>query len=125
MAGDSTDLTSYLLHYGPFGLIFVDAFITRKVLMPIWAHKELMKAKDKTVSDRDKTITEKNNDIKELKTDLSKLQSLTRDQMLPALVRANQLSADYLAEITRRGQNGTTPGQAGTTRKPASPRKKV
>lgn len=97
-------LSDYLLQYGPFGLIFVDAFITRKILMPIWAHKALLKAAESTTADRAKTILEKNADIKELKSSLDKLQSLTRDQMLPALVRANQLSADYLTEITRRDQ---------------------
>jgi hypothetical protein len=116
-----TDLGTYLLQYGPFGLIFLDAFITRKVLMPIWAHKDAMKAKDNVVRDRDKTILEKNTDIKELKTSLDKLQALTRDQMLPALVRANQLSADYLAEITHRGP-GTLP--VGTPRK-TTPRKRA
>lgn len=118
----SPDLVTYILQYGPFGLIFLDAFVTRKVLMPIWAHKDALKAKEEVVRDRDKTILEKNTDIKELKASLDKLQSLTRDQMLPALVRANQLSADYLAEITRHGGPATPP--VGTPRK-TTPRKRA
>lgn len=120
---DSTataDIGSYLAQYGLFGLIFIDAFITRKVLMPIWAHKDAMKAQDNVILDRDAVIKEKNTDIKELKTNLDKLQTMTRDQMLPALVRANQLSADYLAEITRR--DGTVEPRKATKR---APRKKV
>jgi hypothetical protein len=116
------DLGTYLQQYGLFGLIFLDAFVTRKVLMPIWAHKDAVAAKEETIHDRDKTITEKNADIRELKTSLDKLQALTRDQMLPALVRANQLSADYLAAITK---EGVREEQSRTAAKRPSPKRKA
>lgn len=108
LAADNTspDVGAYLSKYGAqfgiFGLAFFDLLVTRKVLVPKWDKEQMVTAKDETISDRDKTIEEKNEDIKELKGSLAQLQTLTRDQILPALVRANQLSADYVQEITRR-----------------------
>lgn len=96
------DITKYLAQYGIFGAIMFDVFVTRKFITPRWSRDEAVQSKVDVIADRDKTIAEKNNDIAELKVSLTQLQSLTRDQMLPALVRANQLSADYLEEITRR-----------------------
>lgn len=101
-----TDFTQfslkYLAQFGVFGAAFFDVFVTRKFLVPRWAKDDAVQAKEDIIKIRDETITEKNDDLKELKASLAQLQSLTRDQVLPALVRANQLSADYVQEVTRR-----------------------
>jgi ABC-type sugar transport system ATPase subunit len=98
----STWVARYAAQFGIFGLVFFDVFITRKVFIPKWAKDDAEAAKDAIIAIRDEEITEKKEDIKELKASLAQLQNLTREQMLPALVRSNQLSADYLQEITRR-----------------------
>lgn len=97
-----SELLTYLAQYGIFGLAFFDVFVTRKVLVPKWAKDDAVAAKDNIIKDRDDVIREKNEDIKELKASLAQLQTVTREQVLPALVRANQLSADYVQEVTRR-----------------------
>lgn len=104
-----TWIGNYAAQFGIFGLAFLDVFVTRKLLIPKWALEDAIKAKDDTIAQRDKYLADKNEDIKELKASLAQLQNLTRDQILPALVRANQLSADYVQEITRRAYTDERP----------------
>lgn len=95
-------LIMYLAQYGIFGAAFFDLLVTRKLLVPKWDKTDAVDAQTAVCDVKQQTIDEKNEDIKALKLSLDQLQALTRDQMLPALVRANQLSADYLQLITRR-----------------------
>lgn len=111
-----TWIAKYAVQFGMFGLVFFDVFVTRKFFIPKWSKDEAITGKDELIALRDEVIAEKNADIAELKTSLAKLQDITRDQILPALVRSNQLSADYVQEITHRAYPGPPPERPVTRR---------
>lgn len=120
-AGTTPNLTliTNIIQYGLIGLLLV-AILTKKFVVPRWTYDEGLSQKDVVIAEKDRIIADKDDDIRELKESLNALQALTREQMIPALVRANQLSAEYVAEIAqgrtqsgRRRQSGT--GTSGTT----------
>ena len=90
-----------LVQFGIIGVILVLVLI-RKFLVPEWTLKD---AETRHVTE----IAAKDAEIKELKESNTALRTLTEQQIIPALVRANQLSADYAADLAaeRRRRHGT------------------
>lgn len=93
----SVDITQFL-QFGLLGLIFV-MIVAKKFLVPEWTLNQLSDAHILALGAKDERIASLEADKVELKENLAQLQALTRDQIIPALVRANQLSADYVNEL--------------------------
>ena len=118
--GPSLTLIGQILQFGLVGLLLV-AVLTKKFVVPRWTYDEGLSQKDVVIAEKDRIIADKDDDIRELKESLNALQALTREQMIPALVRANQLSAEYVAEIAhgratggRRVRQGGAANQSGS-----------
>lgn len=113
-AGGTSSLTlvGNIIQYGLIGLLLV-AILTKKFVVPRWTYDESLAQKDVVLAEKDRIIADKDDDIQELKESLNALQALTREQMIPALVRANQLSAEYVSEIAqgRSSQSGSGSGR--------------
>lgn len=101
-AGGGLNLTliGQILQFGLIGLLLA-AVLTKKFVVPRWTYDEALTQKDVVIAEKDRVLADKDDDIQELKESLNSLQALTREQMIPALVRANQLSAEYVAEIAQ------------------------
>ena len=95
------DVTQFL-QFGLLGLVFA-CVILRRFLVPEWTLKQLEETSAKELKAKDEQIQALKVDKAELKDSLDQLQALTRTEIIPALVRANQLSAEYLADIAERG----------------------
>jgi hypothetical protein len=91
------------LNFGIIGILVV-LIVSKKWLVPAWTLEELKETHDRELAQKDSVIADKDEDLKELKESTAALQALTREQVIPALVRANQLSADYVAELARRSR---------------------
>lgn len=99
-AGDpatAIDITQFL-QFGLLGLIFA-CVVAKKFLVPEWTLRQTQENKDQELKLKDERIAALESDKDELKESLASLQALTRDQIIPALVRSNQLSADYVSEL--------------------------
>lgn len=101
------DLTQFL-QFGILGLIFL-CVILRKYLVPEWTLKQQQEQGEKELKLKDEQIVALQQDKKDLSESLGQLQALTRDQIIPALVRANQLSADYVTQLAQRGRVDPNP----------------
>lgn len=90
-----------IVQFGVIGLMLV-MLLLRKYVVPEWVLKQAEERHDKEIAAKDI-------EIKELKESNSALRTLTEQQIIPALVRANQLSADYAADLAaeRRRRHGT------------------
>jgi hypothetical protein len=107
-AGDNSGnvvLDQYLpfVNFGVLGILIV-LLVSKKWLIPAWTLEDIKETHERELGVKDAVIADKDEDIKELKESLNALQALTREQVIPALVRANQLSADYVAELARRSR---------------------
>jgi hypothetical protein len=89
-----------ILSTGIVGLLFL-MLLFRVKIMPTYVYDDYKVEKEKEIARLDK----ENDDLKEAN---SALRTLTEQQIIPALVRANQLSADYAQDLAaeRRGQHG-------------------
>lgn len=101
------DITQFL-QFGLLGLIFA-CVVMKKFIVPEWTLKQQEEGHNRELKVKDAQIAALEADKAELKESLTSLQALTRDQIIPALVRSNQLSADYVSELSdsnRRDQRG-------------------
>ena len=80
-----------IIQFGVIGLMLI-MLLLRKFVVPEWTLRD-------AEARHDKEIAAKDVEIKELKESNSALRTLTEQQIIPALVRANQLSADYAADL--------------------------
>jgi predicted XRE-type DNA-binding protein len=94
------DLTQFL-QFGLLGLIFV-CIILKKFIVPEWSLRQLEDQHLSEMKLKDEQVTSLKADKQELKEALDALQELTRTEIIPALVRANQLSQEYVAELAGR-----------------------
>lgn len=88
-----TDVIGLFAQYGLVGAIVIDALLTRKLLIPRGTYDEALKQRDQRISERDAIIVE-------LKLALTKLQESTREEILPALIKANELQGRYIKILT-------------------------
>lgn len=91
------DLTQFL-QFGLLGVVFL-CVVMKKYIVPEWTLKQLEDQRTQELKAKDDQIVILKADKLELKDALSQLQKLTQNEVIPALVRANQLSAEYLTEI--------------------------
>lgn len=111
---------SVLAQIAQFGLlgIFFIMLISKKYVVPKWTldalevtHAARIKDKDEAharelaLRDANQAATEKREE--ELKKNLNDLQDLTRQQMLPAMIEANRLTALYVDILAKRASGGT------------------
>lgn len=102
--GTAIDITQFL-QFGLLGLIFAMVLV-KKFLVPEWTLKSQQDAHEAALAAKDERISSLEADKAELKESLAQLQGLTRDQIIPALVRSNQLSADYVQELANQKRRG-------------------
>lgn len=90
-----------IVQFGVIGLMLI-MLLLRKYVVPEWTLKDAEQRHDREIAAKD-------TEIHELKESNSALRTLTEQQIIPALVRANQLSADYAADLAaeRRRRHGT------------------
>ena len=113
--GASVDLTT-IASFAQFGLlgVFFVMLISRKFIVPKWTldvleenQKAILQEKEnahtRELAARDQYIASIEADRKELRKSLDELQDLTRQQMLPAMIEANRLTAVYVDTLARRG----------------------
>lgn len=104
--------------FGLLGIFFV-MLISKKFVVPKWTLDSLDENHQREMADKesahtrelaikDQQIASLEADKRELKKNLDDLQNLTRDQMLPAMIEANRLTAAYVETLARRtgGTNG-------------------
>ncbi len=91
------------LQFGLLGVIFV-CVITKKFIVPEWVLKQLQDQYNAESRLKDEQIASLKADKEELKQDLEQLQNIYRTDVIPALVRATQLNAEYL-DLKQRGEN--------------------
>lgn len=121
--GFSLDL-SQIFTFAQFGLlgVFFVMLISKKYVVPKWTldsleetHKRELEDKDKAFARelvlRDATAAESTRREADLKKNLDDLQDLTRQQMLPAMIEANRLTALYVDTLARRGGSGGGDGR--------------
>ena len=89
--GGDWGLIVTLIQSGVIGIVLV-CVLLRKFLVPEWTLKDAEKRHSDEVAAKDRDITE-------LKTVNTTLRTLTEQEIIPALVRANQLSADYAQDL--------------------------
>lgn len=97
------DVTSFL-QFGLLGMVFL-CVVLKKYIVPEWTLKQLEEQRAQEINAKNEQIETLKVDKQELKDSLDQLQELTRTEIIPALVRANQLSSEYLTEIADRGRN--------------------
>lgn len=102
--------------FGLLGVFFV-MLISKKYVVPKWTldsleetHKRELEDKDKAhereLAIRDQQLANSEQREKDLKKNLDDLQDLTRQQMLPAMIEANRLTALYVDTLARRSGSG-------------------
>lgn len=91
------------LQFGLLGVIFV-CVITKKFIVPEWVLKQMQDQYDAESKLKDEQIASLKADKEELKEDLEQLQTIYRTDVIPALVRATQLNAEYL-DLKQRGEH--------------------
>ena len=81
--------------------VFLLMLLFRIKIMPTYVY-------DDYKAEREREIAGKDKEIADLKESNAALRTLTEQQIIPALVRANQLSADYAADLSaeRRRRHG-------------------
>lgn len=94
------DVTQFL-QFGLLGIIFV-CIILKKFIVPEWTLRQLEDQHESELRLKDDQLDSIKADKQELKESLDALQALTRTEIIPALVRANQLSQEYVAELAGR-----------------------
>lgn len=113
--GTSTIDINTIATFAQFGLlgIFFVMLISKKFVVPKWTldtqdenHQRELSDKEQAhvreLSIKDQQIASLETDKRELKKNLDDLQNLTRDQMLPAMIEANRLTAAYVDALARR-----------------------
>lgn len=98
--GGDWGLVLHFIDVGLIGVVLV-CILTQKFLVPDWVLK-------RADAEHAKEIEAYQADIKELKESNAALRTLTEQQIIPALVRSNQLSADYAQDLAaeRRRRHG-------------------
>jgi len=86
------------LQFGLLGVVFL-CVVLRKYIVPEWSLRQLEDQRDAELKAKDEQIASLRADKAELKESLDQLQDLTRTEIIPALVRANQLQSAYVAEL--------------------------
>jgi hypothetical protein len=122
-AGLSLDL-SQIFTFAQFGLlgIFFVMLISKKFVVPKWTldateanHTRELADKDaahlRELAIRDQQLAASEAREKDLKKNLDDLQDLTRQQMLPAMIEANRLTALYVDTLARRSGSGSSDGR--------------
>jgi hypothetical protein len=92
------------LQFGLLGVIFV-CVVTKKFIVPEWILKQMQDQYDAEARLKDEQIASLKTDKAELKEDLEQLQTIYRTDVIPALVRATQLNAEYMDHKARGEQN--------------------
>lgn len=98
--------------FGVLGVIFI-MLILKKFIVPKWTldtleenHARELRGREEShareLASRDVLIASLEADKRELKKNLDDLQDLTRQQMLPAMIEANRLTAAYVDTLARR-----------------------
>lgn len=113
-AGTTIDVNT-IATFAQFGLlgIFFVMLISKKFVVPKWTldaqdenHKRELADKEtahsRELAIKDQQIASLEADKRELKKNLDDLQVLTRDQMLPAMIESNRLTAAYVETLARR-----------------------
>lgn len=85
------NLLAPIVSTGIVGVLFIMVLFRIKI-MPTYVYDDAMEQKDKEIARLEK-------DNGELKESNQALRTLTEQQIIPALVRANQLSADYASDL--------------------------
>ena len=109
---DLTQIATFA-QFGLLGIFFV-MLVSKKFVVPKWTldsleetHARELKDKDDAharelaIRDANAAATERRE--VELKRNLDDLQDLTRQQMLPAMIEANRLTALYVDTLAKRG----------------------
>jgi hypothetical protein len=115
LASDSGIDLSQIAQIAQFGLlgVFFVMLISKKYVVPKWTldsleetHARELKDKDdahaRELALRDVITAESAKREAELKKNLDELQDLTRQQMLPAMIEANRLTALYVETLAKR-----------------------
>lgn len=116
LAGANTTIdVNTIATFAQFGLlgIFFVMLISKKFVVPKWTldsldenHKRELADKEEShnreLAIKDQQIASLEADKRELKKNLDDLQDLTRQQMLPAMIEANRLTAAYVETLARR-----------------------
>lgn len=121
--GGSLDINQ-IFTFAQFGLlgIFFVMLISKKFVVPKWTLDSLEQTHARELTDkdaayareiaiRDQQLTASETREKDLKKNLDDLQDLTRQQMLPAMIEANRLTALYVDTLARRGGSGGENGR--------------
>lgn len=107
--------------FGLLGVFFV-MLISKKYVVPKWTLDSLEQTHERELKDkadaharelaiRDQQLAASEQREKDLKKNLDDLQDLTRQQMLPAMIEANRLTALYVDTLARRGGSGGGDGR--------------
>lgn len=118
-SGFTLDL-SQIFTFAQFGLlgVFFIMLISKKYVVPKWTLDALETSHEREIKDRveahareiairDQQLANAEKREAEMKKNLDDLQDLTRQQMLPAMIEANRLTALYVDTLARRGIVGT------------------
>lgn len=110
----TVDLSTWasFAQFGLLGIFFV-MLVSKKFVVPKWTldtlednHQREIKDRDEAfareIATKDVLIASLEADKRELKKNLDDLQDLTRQQMLPAMIEANRLTAAYVETLARR-----------------------
>lgn len=98
--------------FGLLGVFFV-MIISRKFIVPKWTLDTLEESHTREIENReqaharelaikDAQLATMETDKRELKKNLDDLQDITRQQLLPAMIEANRLTAAYVDTLARR-----------------------
>lgn len=96
-AGSSVGIATFL-QFGLLGVIFV-CVVMKKFIVPEWTLTALKEQYEQQIKVKEDQIAALKADKEELKTTAEQLQKLTRDEMIPALVVANQMAAEHVQWI--------------------------
>jgi uncharacterized protein YacL (UPF0231 family) len=97
-AGTSSVGIATFLQFGLLGVIFV-CVVMKKFIVPEWTLTALKEQYEQQIKVKEDQISALKADKEELKTTAEQLQKLTRDEMIPALVVANQMAAEHVQWI--------------------------
>jgi uncharacterized protein YacL (UPF0231 family) len=86
------------LQFGLLGVIFL-CLVMKKFIVPEWTLNALKEQHEASLKVKEEQISQLKADKDELKATAEQLQKLTREEVIPALVVANQMAADHLQWI--------------------------
>jgi uncharacterized protein YacL (UPF0231 family) len=86
------------LQFGLLGVVFL-CIVMKKFIVPEWTLTALKDQYEAQIKVKEDQISALKDDKEELKVTAEQLQKLTRDEMIPALVVANQMAAEHVQWI--------------------------